>query len=69
MRSAQCELVLQKARERATAGKDKAAKRAEMVAAELAKLKTAPSLSALRQNVGGGTGAGAAPETAAEPVR
>ena len=60
MRSAQCEAVLQKARERSAAGKAEAAKRAEVVAAELAKLKTAPSLSALKQNVAGVGG---------EPVR
>ncbi|MCC6972251.1 MAG: hypothetical protein IT434_18715, partial [Phycisphaerales bacterium] len=69
MRAEQCELVLQKARERRAAGKEEAAKRAEVVAAELAKLKTAPSLSALRQNAAGATGAGTAPPTAAEPVR
>jgi len=51
MRAAQCELVLQKARERAAAGKAEAAKRAEAVAAELAKLKTAPSLKLLKQSV------------------
>lgn len=69
MRAEQCELVLQKARERAEAGKAEAAKRAEVVAAQLAKLKTAPSLSALRQNVAGATGVGNVPPTAAEPVR
>ncbi|MFZ2277179.1 MAG: serine/threonine-protein kinase [Prosthecobacter sp.] len=69
MRIAQCELVLQKARERAAAGKEEAAKRAEIVAAELAKLKTAPSMKALRESVGGATGAGTAPTTSAEPVR
>jgi serine/threonine protein kinase len=63
MRSAQCELVLQKARERAAAGKEEAAKRAEAVAGELAKLTTAPSLKALQQSV-----ANAVP-TAAEPGR
>jgi len=51
MRAAQCELVLKKAQERAAAGKEEAAKRAEAVAGELAKLKTAPSLKALQQNV------------------
>ena len=51
MRAAQCELVLQRARERAAAGKAEAAKRAEAVAAELAKLKTAPSLKLLKQSV------------------
>ena len=69
MRTAQCELVLQKARERAAAGKDEAAKRAEIVAAELAKLKVAPSMKALRESVAGATGAGNAPATIAEPVR
>ena len=69
MRAEQCERVLQKARERRAAGKEEAAKRAEVVAAELAKLKTAPSLSALRQNAAGATDAGTAPPTAAEPVR
>ena len=69
MRSAQCELVLQKARERAAAGKEEAAKRAEIVAAELAKLKTAPSMKALRESVAAATGVGTAPATAAEPVR
>ncbi|MBN8417733.1 MAG: serine/threonine protein kinase [Verrucomicrobia bacterium] len=69
MRSAQCELVLQKARERAAAGKEEAAKRAEIVAAELAKLKTAPSMKALRESVAGATGVGTAPTTVAEPVR
>ena len=51
MRATQCELVLQRARERAAAGKAEAAKRAEAVAAELAKLKTAPSLKLLKQSV------------------
>ena len=64
MRAAQCELVLQKARERAAAGKAEEAKRAEAVAAELAKLKAAPSLKALKQSVAGATGVGNA-----EPVR
>jgi hypothetical protein len=69
MRSDQCELVLQKARERTAAGKEEAAKRAVLVAAELAKLKTAPSMKALRESVAGATGVGTAPATAAEPVR
>ena len=56
MRAAQCELVLQKARELAAAGKSDAAKRAEVVAAELARLKTAPSLMALKQNVANAAG-------------
>jgi len=68
-RAAQCELVLQKASERAAAGKAEAAKRAEAVAAELAKLKTAPSLKALKQSGAGATGVGNAAPTAAEPVR
>ena len=69
MRAAQCELVLQKARERTAAGKVDAAKRAEAVAAELAKLKTAPSLKALKQSVTSTAGVNAAPTTAAEPGR
>jgi serine/threonine protein kinase len=69
MRAAQCELILQKARERAAAGETEAAKRAEVVAAELAKLKTAPSLKALKQNVAGATGMGGPPGAVAEPVR
>ena len=69
MRVAQCELVLQKARERAAAGKSEAAKRAEAVAEELAKLKTPPSLKALKQNAAGAADLGNAPATAAEPVR
>ncbi|OYW73510.1 MAG: hypothetical protein B7Z37_21150, partial [Verrucomicrobia bacterium 12-59-8] len=60
MRAAQGERVLQKARERAAAGKVEAAKLAEVVAAELAKLKTAPSLKALKQNAAG--------SKAAEPI-
>ncbi|MFC5454436.1 serine/threonine-protein kinase [Prosthecobacter fluviatilis] len=69
MRAEQCELVLQKARERAAAGKEEAAKRAELVAGELAKLKTAPSMKALRESVAGAARAGAEPTAAAEPVR
>ncbi len=53
MRAAQCELVLAKAKERFAAGKAEAAKRAEVVAAELAKLQTAPSLKALKQSAAG----------------
>jgi hypothetical protein len=49
MRAAQCDLVLAKAKERAAAGNGEAAKRAEAVAAELAKLRVAPSLQALKQ--------------------
>ncbi len=56
MRASQCELVLQKARERAAAGKVEAAKRAEAVAGELAKLTTAPSLKALQQSVANAAG-------------
>jgi serine/threonine protein kinase len=67
-RAAQCEQVLQKASERAAAGKAEAAKRAEAVAAELAKLRTAPSLKALKQSSAGATGVGNA-AAAAEPVR
>ena len=51
MRAAQIELVTQKARERAAAGKSEAAKRAEMVAAELGRLTGAPSLKALQEVV------------------
>lgn len=51
MRAAQCELLLTKARERADAGKPEAAKRAEAVAAELAKLRTKPTLAALKESV------------------
>ncbi|MDZ4404282.1 serine/threonine-protein kinase [Prosthecobacter sp.] len=54
MRAAQCELVQARAKERAAAGKVEAAKRAEAVAAELAKLRAAPSLKALKQNVADG---------------
>ena len=53
MRAAQCELVLAKAKERSAAGRAEAAKRAEVVAAELAKLQTAPSLKALKQSAAG----------------
>ena len=53
MRAAQCKLVLAKAKERSAAGKAEAAKRAEVVAAELAKLQTAPSLKALKQSAAG----------------
>jgi serine/threonine protein kinase len=69
MRAAQCEMVLQKAGERTAAGKGEAAKRAEVVAAELAKLKTAPSLQALKQSVTSAVGVGNAPATVAEPIR
>jgi serine/threonine protein kinase len=51
MRAAQCELVLAKAKERTAAGSPEAAKRAEAVAAELAKLRGAPSLKDLKQAV------------------
>ena len=56
LRAAQCEQVWQKARERAAAGRTEDAKRAEAVAAELAKLKTAPSLKALKESVAGAKG-------------
>ncbi len=69
MREAQCEVVSQKARERAAAGNAEAAKRAEAVAAALARLKTAPSLKAVKENVASATGMGNAPTTAAEPLR
>jgi serine/threonine protein kinase len=68
-RAAQCEQVLQKASERAAAGKAEAAKRAEAVAAELAKLKAAPSLKALKQSSAGAAGVGNAAPPAADPVR
>jgi len=61
MRAAQCELVLAKAKERTAAGNAEAAKRAEAVAAELAKLRVAPSLQALKQAVAESGAAGAAP--------
>lgn len=51
LRAAQIELVAQKARERAAAGKMEDAKRAEIVAGELAKLNAAPSLKALQEVV------------------
>ena len=66
MRAAQCELVLQKARERTAAGQEEAAKRAEAVAAELAKLKVAPSLRALKENVATATSLGAMRSRATE---
>jgi serine/threonine protein kinase len=69
MRSAQCELVLAKAKERAAAGHVDAAKRAEAVAAELAKLQTPPSLKALKQNATGTVSSTMAPATVAEPAR
>ncbi len=65
MRAAQCELVLAKAKERAAAGKVEAAKRAEAVAAELAKLRAVPSLKALKQNVADGAVLGAPPTSPA----
>jgi serine/threonine protein kinase len=65
MRAAQCELVLQKASERSAAGKAEAAKRAEAVAAGLARLKTAPSLKALKENAGNAMTTGATPAPAA----
>ncbi len=63
MRAAQCELVLSKAKERAAAGKLETAKLAEIVAAELAKLTTAPSLKALKQSVAGVVTSANAPTT------
>lgn len=51
MRVAQIELVTQKARERAAAGKMEEAKRAEIVAMELGRLTAAPSLKALQEVV------------------
>ncbi|MFN0078547.1 MAG: serine/threonine-protein kinase [Prosthecobacter sp.] len=69
MRAAQCELVLAKAKERAAAGKAEAAKRAEVVAAELAKLKTAPSVKALKQSAAGPVVLDAPPATNAGAAR
>ncbi len=63
MRAAQCALVLEKAKERAAAGKTEAAKLAEVVAAELAKLKAAPSLRALKESTAGASTPGSAPAT------
>ncbi|WP_461785823.1 serine/threonine-protein kinase [Prosthecobacter sp.] len=63
MRAAQCALVAEKAKERAAAGKTEAAKLAEVVAAELAKLKTAPSLRALKESAAGAITSGSAPMT------
>ena len=63
MRTAQCVLVVEKAKERAAAGKIDAAKLAEVVAAELAKLKTAPSVRALKESAAGVITSGAAPVT------
>jgi len=63
MRVAQCALVVEKAKERAAAGKTEAAKLAEVVAAELAKLKAAPSLRALKESAAGAITSGSAPMT------
>ncbi len=63
MRAAQCALVVEKAKERAAAGKTDAAKLAEVVAAELAKLKTAPSVRALKESAAGVITSGTAPVT------
>ena len=63
MRAAQCALVAEKAKERAAAGKTEAAKLAEVVAAELAKLKAAPSLRALKESTAGASTSGSAPAT------
>jgi len=63
MRAAQCALVVEKAKERAAAGKTEAAKLAEVVAAELAKLKAAPSLRALKESAAGAITSGSAPMT------
>lgn len=63
MRMAQCALVLEKAKERAAAGKTEAARLAEVVAAELAKLKTAPSVRALKESAAGVITSGSAPVT------
>lgn len=50
MRSAQCELVAAKAAERVAAGNVEGSKRAQAVAAELAKLRVKPTLKALKQS-------------------
>jgi serine/threonine protein kinase len=63
MRAAQCALVVVKAKERAAAGKTEAAKLAELVAAELAKLKSAPSVRALKESATGVITSGSAPVT------
>ena len=63
MRAAQCALVVEKAKERAAAGKTEAAKMAEVVAAELAKLKAAPSLRALKESAAAEITSGSAPMT------
>lgn len=63
LRAAQCALVVEKAKERAAAGKTEAAKLAEVVAAELAKLKTAPSVRALKESAAGVITSGSAPVT------
>jgi serine/threonine protein kinase len=63
MRAAQCALVVEKAKERAAAGKTEAARLAEVVAAELAKLKTAPSVRALKESAAGVITSGSAPVT------
>jgi hypothetical protein len=69
MRAAQCALVLLKARERPAADRPQAAKLAETVAAELAKLQTAPSLRVLKQSAARTLDPGTVPVTAAEPMR
>lgn len=51
MRTAQSELLLAKAKERAAAGNTEGARRAEALAAELAKLKGAPTLKAVKENL------------------
>jgi len=59
LRAAQCELVLTKAKERLEKADAEGAKRAETLAAELAKLTEQPSLKALRQNIAAGSTAAA----------
>lgn len=69
MRAAQCSLVSEKARERAAAGQADAAARAEVVAAELARLKTAPSLQALKQSTAGAPRSDSTSAAIADPLR
>ncbi len=59
LRSTQCELLLTKAKERTAAGNVEAAKRAEAVAAALAKLPGPPSIQALKDSVAVATSANA----------
>jgi serine/threonine protein kinase len=49
MRTAQCEMVMKMARERAAAGRADASMRAEALAVVMARMRTAPSLKALKE--------------------